>query len=142
MKTIFIVTAILLSGHTLWAQKVAKKDVPSAVQKAFSKGFPDATSVKWEKENGNYEASFEKKESEISVVYDANGTLLETETEISIKELPVSVLDYVKAHYKGQKIKEAATITDANGMVTFEAEIKGMDLIFDSKGSFLKEVKD
>jgi hypothetical protein len=142
MKTIFILTAILLSGQTLWAQKVSKKDVPLAVQKSLSIHYPDVQKVKWEKEHRNFEASFEINGTELSVVYDQNGTLLETETEISVKELPISVLDYVKVHYKGQKIKEAATITDAAGVVTYEAEIKGMDLIFDSKGSFLKEVKD
>jgi len=142
MKTIIILTAILFSGQTLWAQKVAKKDVPAPVQKAFSMGYPDATSVKWEKENGNYEASFEIKEAETSVVYAPNGTMLETEKEIETTELPASISDYVKTHYKGQKIKEASKITDAAGMVTYEAEIKGMDLIFDSKGTFVKEMKE
>jgi hypothetical protein len=142
MKMILILTAILLSSHTLWAQKVSKKDIPAPVQKAFNTAYPEATGVKWEKENGNFEASFERKDSEISVVYDANGTLLETETEMETTELPASISDYVKAHYKGQKIKEASKITDAAGVVTYEAEIKGMDLIFDSKGGFLKEVKD
>jgi hypothetical protein len=142
MKTILILTAILLSGHTLWAQKVSKKDIPAPVQKAFNSAYPEATGVKWEKENGNFEASFERKDSEISVVYEANGTLLETETEMETTELPASISDYVKAHYKGQKIKEASKITDAAGVVTYEAEIKGMDLIFDSTGGFLKEEKD
>ncbi len=142
MKTIFILIAILLSVHTLWAQKVAKKDVPAPVQKAFRTAYPEATGVKWEKENGNFEASFERKDSDISVIYDQNGTLLETETEMEANELPASISDYVKAHYKGRKIKEASKITDASGVVTYEAEIKGMDLIFDSKGGFLKEEKD
>ncbi len=39
-------------------------------------------------------------------------------------------------------MKEAAKITDAHGVVTYEAEVKGMDLLFDSAGKFLKEVKD
>lgn len=142
MKTILLLTAMLLISQSLWAQKVSKKDIPVPVQKAFNTAYPEATGVKWEKENGNFEASFERKDSEISVVYDANGTLLETETEIEPNELPAGISDYVKAHYKGRKIKEASKITDAAGLVTYEAEIKGMDLIFDSTGGFLKEEKD
>ena len=62
--------------------------------------------------------------------------------EIELNQLPSGVLDYVKANYKGQSVKEAAKITDVKGAVTYEVEIKGMDLIFDSNGKFIKEIKN
>jgi hypothetical protein len=62
--------------------------------------------------------------------------------EIKIDELPANAKAYVAKHYAGQKIKEAAKITDSKGVVTYEAEVKGKDLIFDNTGKFLKEVKD
>jgi len=43
---------------------------------------------------------------------------------------------------RAKKIKEAAKITDAKGVVTYEAEVTGKDLIFDASGKFLKEIKD
>ena len=77
-----------------------------------------------------------------SVLFDAQGNLLETEVEIELNQLPKGVLEYVKANYKGQNVKEAAKITDAKGTVTYEAEIKGMDLLFDNSGKFIKQIKD
>lgn len=68
-------------------------------------------------------------------------TLLETEVEIELNQLPKGVLENVKANYKGQKLKDASKITDAKGSVIYEAEIKGKALFFDSNGEFIKEIK-
>ena len=45
---------------------------------------------------------------------------------------------YVKQHYKGAKITEAGKVTDAQGKLSYEAEIKGRDVIFDKEGNFVK----
>ena len=55
--------------------------------------------------------------------------------------LPSGVMTYVKTNYKEDEVKEASKITTANGAVTYEAEVKGLNLIFDSKGSFIKSAK-
>jgi uncharacterized membrane protein YkoI len=141
MKKIAVVIALLLFATLSFAQKMQEKDVPNAVKLAFQKQFPTAQKVKWEKESGNFEAEFEMDKTETSVLFDLQGNILETETEIAVNQLPKAILDYVATNYKGQKIKEAAKITDAKGVLTYEAEIKGKDLIFDEKGNFLKEVK-
>ncbi len=117
-------------------------DVPAAVKAAFAKKYPTITKVKWDKENENYEASFDLGKADCSVLFDASGNIIETEIEIEINELPKGVLDYVKAHYPSKKAKEAAKITDAKGAITFEVELKGMDVLFDNEGKFIKEVKD
>ena len=80
--------------------------------------------------------------SEQSVLFDAQGDIIETEIEIEISELPNGILDYVKKNYKGQSVKEAAKITDTKGTLTYEVEIKGMDLLFASNGKFIKEIKN
>jgi len=80
--------------------------------------------------------------TEQSVLFDAQGSILETELEIELNQLPSAVLEYIKANYKGQSVKEAAKITDANGKITFEAEVGKMDVLFDESGKFLKEKKD
>ena len=72
---------------------------------------------------------------------DAQANIIETEVEIELSQLPTGILDYVKNNYTGRKVKEAAKITDAKGTVTYEVEIKGMDLIFDNNGKFIKELK-
>ena len=62
--------------------------------------------------------------------------------EINVDALPSNVRDYVSKHHVGEKIKEAAKISDSKGTITYEAEIKGKDLIFDSNGNFVKEVNN
>jgi len=141
MKLVKLVAAAAMITSLAWAQKINEKEVPITVKNALHQKYPDAKEVKWEKENQYIEAEFDVKKVDVSVLFDDQGNIIETEQEIEINELPKGVVDYVKSHYK-QNIKEAAKITDAKGTVTYEAEIKGMDLIFDSNGKFLKEIKE
>lgn len=140
-KTVVLMAAMLVTTFA-FAQKVKESEVPETIKSAFQKQHPNAKEVKWEKENGNYEAEFEMGETESSVLYNTDGNLLETEVEITAADLPKKASEYVQAHYKDQKMKEVAKISDAKGIVTYEAEIQGMDLIFDNAGKFIKEVKE
>lgn len=137
----FIAAGLMISLAAC-AQKVKEADVPAVVKDAFKKSYANAKEVKWEKEGANYEAEFEVGETDQSVVYDTSGHLIETEVEIKVDELPAEVKEYVSKNYKDMKIKEATKITDAKGAVSYEAEIKGKDLIFDSNGKFIKEEVD
>ena len=111
---------------------------PAAVQAAFSKRFPKATAVKWEKEDAGWEAEFHEGKEEVSVEFNADGTLREIEREVALTALPAPVLPYVQKNYPSAKIKEAARLEDAAGTVTWEAEVGGKDLIFDAAGTFLR----
>jgi type III secretory pathway component EscV len=111
--------------------------VPMAVKNAFTQAYP-GTTAKWEKEDGNYESNFKHSGHEMSALFNAEGALEETEMEIKINELPAEVSTYVKANREGMSIKEASKITKANGDINYEAEVNGRDMIFDSKGNFLK----
>lgn len=142
MKKLIVMAVAGLIASCAFAQKIKEKDVPVAVKNAFQKQYPTAKEVKWEKENGNYEVNFDLNKADYSVLLNEVGNILETEVEIAIDKLPAGVVEYVKTNYAGQKVKEAAKITDANGVVTYEAEIKGKDLIFDSAGKFIRESKD
>lgn len=142
MKKLVLLMVVAMITSLTFAQKIQDKAIPATVKASFQSLYPNAKEVKWEKENDNYEVSFELNEVESSVLLDASGNVVETETEIELSQLPAGVLDYVKQNYKGQSAKEAAKITDAKGTVTYEVEIKGKDLIFDSNGKFLKETKD
>lgn len=131
-----------LAAAFVHAQKIQQKNVPASVQKGFQKQFPNNKEVKWEKEKENYEAGFKLNGTKTSAIFNISGTLLETETAISQNALSAPAKAYVAKHYPNQKIKEAAKITNAKGEVTYEAEIKGKDLIFDNNGQFLKGIKD
>lgn len=145
MKNYISILAILLgTTFSLSAQEKKEQSVsPTAEAKAgFQKQFPGATKVKWEKEKGDYEVNFMEKGVEMSAVIDPKGMLKETESTVKTTELPATVTGYIQQHYKGQKIKEAAKITKADGTVNYEAEVNKSDLLFDAAGKFIKVAKD
>lgn len=142
MRRIIVMLSLVMLSSFAMAQKASKKTIPAVVKSAFQKAYPDVTKVKWDKEGANYEAGFEVAELEQSVLLDAQGNILETEVEIALGDLPQAALDYVKAHYIGKSIKECAKIVNSKGIVTYEAEVKGLDVLFDEKGVFIKEARD
>lgn len=142
LKKLILMTALAGAVSVgAYAQKIDVAKVPAAVKTAFAKANP-GVKVKWEKEDGKFEAGYMMGGHEMSALYEANGTMTESEMGIKASELPASVLSYVKTNRKGAKIKEAAKITKANGEVNYEAEVNGKDMLFDTKGGFIKEVKD
>ena len=136
--TVILIAAIT---STSCAQKIDASKVPTAVKQAFAKAHPNVT-VKWEKEDGKYEAGFKTGTLTISELYTAAGIMEETETDIEVSQLPAPVLTYVKENYKGKTIKEGAKIVKADGTIIYEAEVGGKDVLFDANGKFLKEVAD
>jgi len=142
MKKLALMMVAAMFTSLTFAQKLQDKNVPALVKTSFQKSYPNVKEVKWEKEGVNFEVEFELNKSEQSVLFDAKGSIIETEIKIEISQFPNGVLDYIKINYKGQSVKEAAKITDTKGTVTYEAEIKEMDLLFDSNGKFIKEIKN
>src|SRR6266487_1345419 len=134
VKTFLLVVAAIMT--TICMSQI---NVPSTVQSSFAKFFPGISVKKWDKEEEKYEANFTKDGKSMSAVFNTNGILEETETVIAAAKLPAPVIPYVREHYKGFKIEEAVIILKSNGEVIYEAAIKGKDLVFDSKGNFLKE---
>lgn len=142
MKNLVMMSALIAAiGFSACAQKIDAAKVPAAVKAAFEKQYPGVT-VKWEKEDGKFEAGFKQNGNTMSALFEANGTMTESEMDIKVADLPAAVLSYVKDHYQGKSIKEGAKITKADGTVNYEAEVDGKDVIFDAAGNFLKEVKD
>lgn len=142
MKTIITTLVLCLTLGICKAQKLKETDVPAPVKEALKKQYPNAKVEKWEKEGANYEAEIEQGKSEMSVVFDATGKLVETEVEIKVSELPKAISDYVSKNMAGKKIKEASKITMADGSVMYEAEIDNTDYIFDSNGTLIKKETD
>ncbi|MEP7375906.1 MAG: PepSY-like domain-containing protein [Chitinophagaceae bacterium] len=140
-KILMPALAITVIAFSACAQKIDASKVPDAVKASFTKQFPGVT-AKWEKENGKYEAEFKQKGNSMSAVFEANGNMDETEIEIKASDLPAAVLTYIKEHYKGKIIKEAAKINHTDGTVNYEAEVDGKDIIFDVAGNFIKEAND
>lgn len=143
-RTFGLLAAALLLAGSASAQKLKTAQVPAAVVAGFNQKFPQAKEVKWEKEDSHYEAGFEQGKQEMSALLSTDGTLVETETEIQVSQLPAEVRATLARQHKGVKIKEAAKIVAAGtGAVTYEAEIvqggKTRDVLFDAAGREVKK---
>lgn len=127
----------VLGGYIANGQKLNEAAVPAAVKAGFTKQFPTANHITWEKEKNDYEAGFRQNGTQYAVVLNASGMVLETETSIDFRSLPAPVSAYLSKNYPGAKITEAARIVNRKGEVTYEAEIKGKDLLFDKNGKLI-----
>jgi hypothetical protein len=76
---------VLLFSSTAIAQQV---NVPKSAKDTFSKLYPKATEVKWDKENQGNEASFKLNGKDMSVILDKDRKVMETKTAIEISQLP------------------------------------------------------
>lgn len=142
MKKFFSTALGLIATLAVIAQKnIAASVVPAPAKAAFAKAHPNVAG-KWEKEDGNYEVSFKEGGKNMSCVIDKSGSIQETETEIAVSELPAPVAAYLAMHYKGIKVKEAASIVKKDGKTVYEAEIKGKDVLFDAQGNLVNTKKD
>lgn len=141
MKTLLVVLGLGLAITHANAQRVRVGEVPLPVQKSLQKnyGIKDAD---WDREGANFEANFEEKDKDVSVLFDAAGSVLETEREIARGELPKAVINALRVDYPDFKLEESSKI-EANGVITYETEVeKGeqtFDLIFDAEGKLIKK---
>ena len=132
---------MLIASVSTSAQNIPIKDVPVAVRASFAKKYPGRPCT-WEKEGKNYEAGFKEHDHHLSVLWHADGTLIETEKDIPASELPGPVRSALDKRFAGKAITEAAIIITAAGKVRYEAEVEGKDELFSRQGKFLKESKD
>jgi len=138
MKSLVILFFTLFIG-TAFAQ-----NVPVAAKTKLKALYPKAEEVKWDKEDANFEANFEVDDVEMSVIFDAKGAVLETETELETDALPQAVQSALAKDFPGYDIEEAAKIVKA-GTTTFEAQVeKGetkLDAIYSPDGKLIKKIE-
>lgn len=144
-----IVLMVLFSTYAMAQEKKENSNenkpvnVPELVKKEFAKKYPSASKVKWSLEKaGEYEAEFDLNKSELSVVIDEKGNVLEVEAEIKEAELPQAVKVTLTKDFAGYKIDEVEK-TEAKGLISYEMEAKKdkaeFELVFDANGKLLKK---
>lgn len=141
MKKLILLLLAAAFAISVQAQKCKEKDVPAPVKDAFNKEYPNSKKTCWGKDSGNYMVAFHNGKAPVSVTYDPSGKRVITEMQTPVEDMPQSIMDYVKKNYPGEIIVEAAQITDAEGVVTYEVQVKDLDLIFDAKGNFVESLK-
>ncbi len=124
----------------------SKKEITAStsVQEAFKRLHPNATILEWKDESPTWEAKYQEGDVMGAVSFDTAGTVTETELVISQELLPnfEGIQDYITTNYPGEKVQRYEKITTADGKITFEIQINGKELVFDSDGKFLEEERD
>ena len=120
-----------------------KENVPETVKSAFSKKFPTITKVKWEKEKeGEWEGSFKMEKKEYSANFAEDGTWLETEFEISKKDIPALVKQTLDSQFSEYSIEESEQSETSHG-IAYEFELeKGdieLEVAIDASGKVIEQ---
>lgn len=141
MKTLKIMSiGLLLTGAMACAQK---SETPKEVTVAFAKKFPNAKSVKWNKESDTeWEAEFKIKKIEYSANFETNGTWKETEHEIELSEVPENIKTALKTEFPNYDIEEIELSETSEGkFYEFEIELDEttLEVAFNTSGKLVKK---
>ncbi|MDQ6664782.1 MAG: PepSY-like domain-containing protein [Acidobacteriota bacterium] len=111
-------------------QKIAKKDVPAAVVSGVARDYPNTPLKTWEKDMRDgapiYEVGIPKAGAIETLVYSAEGKLIETEDDFPVKNLPAPVVDAVHKKYPRATIRSADKVTRGSE-IRYEVGLKGAD---------------
>lgn len=120
-KLIIVFVAVIITGVSAHGQV----KVSDAAKKAFAEKFPNATDVKWGKENAKeYEAEFKLNGQPVSANFKLDGSWVETESSIPVPDLPAAVSNAIKTKYPGAPVLKAEKTEKSGGKTIYETIIK------------------
>ncbi len=101
---IFALIFLFSFSITLIAQNESSSDVPEAVQKQFSRKFPRAENVSWDKVGENYKVDCFFKERNTYAEFLPTGEWVMTITDLDLKTLYTPVQKYLDENFNKDKI--------------------------------------
>jgi hypothetical protein len=120
----FLVSGFAVAGDE---SGLKKSDVPEAVLKAFQISNPKAVANEFSMKTADgetvYEIETKTGELEKDFVYSEDGTLLQTDEDITTESLPDVIVESVKKAYPEGKIDEADKITKGSA-IEFEVAVE------------------
>lgn len=127
------------TSTTVLAQhRLKSSEVPQEVLKSFNSKYTEYKKVVWRKVGVLYEADIFHGKKLCFATYEANGTWVETLTEIKVSDIPAEVIAGVKSIYSSAIIKAGAKIEQASNenlyIVQFKFKGKRGEVTLDEKG--------
>lgn len=146
MKAKLLIPSLLLFGFPMFSNaSTTITEVPKVVLDAFSRKFPTAQKIEWEKEKGVYEADFILNKKEVSAEFKADGTWLETENVIALKDIPKAVKKALRNEFPKFKVEKAEQINRSDNSIYFEIELENdkekmkKEAVFSAEGILLEK---
>jgi hypothetical protein len=140
MNYLFI---LIVSLSLISVSAFSQKNPPENVKREFIKKYASAQSVRWESEEKNeWEAEFRIDGKKISASFDNSAKWIESETEITEKELPASVVSTLNKDFLGYK-KGHIEIFENAEIKGFELGLKkgesSIEVIIDNNGKIIRK---
>jgi hypothetical protein len=144
------VVGVALCAHDKKEEKKVTKDqVPASVISAFEKAYPTAMVNEYEQKTVGekvwYSIEFVDGGITKEVKYGADGTLMESKSDLVAKDLPEAVRSAIDAKYPGAEIVKAETEV-RNGIVLYDVKLKVKGehekVKFNDKGEIVKKDDD
>jgi hypothetical protein len=145
MKKITAIAALLFSMNILLAQTTTTdyNSVPNNISQQFKKDYPNS-SAEWVVDgDNNYLAEFKNPTTKGStiVVYDRDGRLVRTESEIADKSYPNEIDNYYSKQFPNAQYKVWSS-KDARGNSTYYIKHNGDVHWFDKEGKFTSSKRE
>ncbi|MFD2288329.1 hypothetical protein GJU39_03515 [Pedobacter petrophilus] len=137
----FLLVGGIVNSH---AQDIDSKNVPAAVKMAFSKAYPKAKDIDWEKKGITYKVDFDLGKTDHSAIYAATGKNISSEKDIPNNQLPAAIAKSIKAKYPKGRIDDVDWIS-TGGKITYKVDIEGtpdVNVWYSADGKFIKELAD
>jgi hypothetical protein len=113
--------------------------VPDKLIEKFRKEYPEAIEMTWSKEgNDVYKVVFKDPPNTQQLIeYDKDWKVIRKETELEMKQVPDSILQYYKQHYPGETRYKVWLREDINGK-TYYSNGTEFGLFFDLNGKVIR----
>jgi uncharacterized membrane protein YkoI len=116
-------------------EKIQPDKLPKAIMDAIMGRFPKAeiTSAEKEKEDGKvvYDIALKHEGRKYEMDIQEDGTIIEIEKEIAMKDVPKAISDAIEAKYPKSTVKEVMEVNKVKGKeetpIHYEVEIKTAD---------------
>ena len=142
MRTLKTIILLVFATATMWAQDLKPIEVPEVVKITFTKEFPNAADVEWERDRVYYKVEFEVDWMDHEVWYTEEGVLHRKEQEITQEDLPEAVLQEIDINYSEYFVDDVKMLWYDN-TTTYKVELEnGEDswkVILDVDGRVLEE---
>ncbi|QNF31205.1 PepSY-like domain-containing protein (plasmid) [Adhaeribacter swui] len=143
MKKLLVLISSIVALSACTPDTQSQK-VPKQIVAAFQKIHPEANITQWNDESPIWEAKYKNSQEIGAVSFNPKGEVVETELEIDDSQLTnqTAILEYIHSKYPKEEMQSIEKITKQDGNITYEIQITGKELVFDSQGNFLEEELD
>lgn len=140
-KTLLLLALVILAAC---GEKKQKSTPPEKTVEVFRNLRPNAVIDQWNDESPIWEAKYTDGSEKGAISFDQDSNVTETELVLSEHELPnlEMVKSFIIANYPQEKMIRCEKFTKIGGDITYEVQVTGKELVFDSAGNFLAEEPD